>query len=43
MNDVDLIQLVIPEAVAHLLVNGFQSFVTMDSHGKSLNEDVDKL
>lgn len=39
---VDLMQFGIPEAMWHLKVEGFTAVVTMDSHGNSLHEDVDK-
>ncbi|WP_141430604.1 fumarate hydratase [Bacillus sp. 03113] len=39
---VDLIQFGIPEAMWHLKVEGFTAVVTMDSHGKSLHQDVDQ-
>ncbi|WP_318246287.1 fumarate hydratase [Bacillus sp. PS06] len=39
---VDLMQFGIPEAMWHLQVEGFTAVVTMDSHGNSLHEDVDK-
>lgn len=39
---VDLMQFGIPEAMWHLHVEGFTAVVTMDAHGNSLHEDVDK-
>lgn len=39
---VDLMEFGIPEAMWHLKVEGFTAVVTMDSHGNSLHEDVDK-
>ncbi|WP_433747321.1 fumarate hydratase [Falsibacillus pallidus] len=39
---VDLMQFGIPEAMWHLKVEGFTAVVTMDSHGNSLHEEVDK-
>ncbi|MEW8986241.1 MAG: fumarate hydratase [Bacillus sp. (in: firmicutes)] len=39
---VDLLNFGIPEAMWHLKVEGFTAVVTMDSHGNSLHEDVDK-
>ncbi|MDX8365321.1 fumarate hydratase [Cytobacillus sp. IB215665] len=39
---VDLMEFGIPEAMWHLQVEGFTAVVTMDSHGNSLHEDVDK-
>ncbi|MBA4538036.1 fumarate hydratase [Bacillus aquiflavi] len=39
---VDLTEFGIPEAMWHLKVEGFTAVVTMDSHGNSLHEDVDK-
>ena len=39
---VDLMQFGIPEAMWHLRVEGFTAVVTMDSHGNSLHDDVDK-
>jgi len=39
---VDLMQFGIPEAMWHLRVEGFTAVVTMDSHGNSLHQDVDK-
>jgi fumarate hydratase, class I len=42
VDGVDLMQFGIPEAMWHLNVEGFTAVVTMDSHGKSLHEDVDK-
>nr|WP_090857975.1 fumarate hydratase [Litchfieldia salsa] len=42
VDGVDLMQFGIPEAMWHLQVEGFTAVVTMDSHGNSLHEDVDK-
>ncbi|OZM57098.1 fumarate hydratase [Lottiidibacillus patelloidae] len=39
---VDLMEFGIPEAMWHLKVEGFTAVVTMDSHGNSLHEDVNK-
>ena len=39
---VDLMNFGIPEAMWHLQVEGFTAVVTMDSHGNSLHEDVEK-
>jgi fumarate hydratase class I len=39
---VDFMQFGIPEAMWHLQVEGFTAVVTMDSHGNSMHEDVDK-
>ncbi|WP_139125174.1 fumarate hydratase [Bacillus solimangrovi] len=39
---VDLMEFGIPEAMWHLKVNEFKAVVTMDSHGNSLHEDVEK-
>ncbi|AKP46115.1 fumarate hydratase [Bacillus smithii] len=39
---VDLMEFGIPEAMWHLRVKGFTAVVTMDSHGNSLHEDVEK-
>ncbi len=39
---VDLMQFGIPEAMWHLRVEKFKAVVTMDSHGNSLHEDIDK-
>ncbi|WP_338753349.1 fumarate hydratase [Bacillus sp. FJAT-52991] len=39
---VDLMEFGIPEAMWHLQVEGFTAVVTMDSHGNSLHESVDK-
>ncbi|WP_042351789.1 fumarate hydratase [Bacillus massiliigorillae] len=39
---VDLMQFGIPEAMWHLKVEDFKAVVTMDSHGNSLHQDVDK-
>lgn len=42
VDGVDLMEFGIPEAMWHLQVEGFTAVVTMDSHGNSLHEDVDK-
>ncbi|MGM0902207.1 MAG: fumarate hydratase [Bacillota bacterium] len=42
VDGVDLINFGIPEAMWHLQVEGFTAVVTMDSHGNSLHEDVEK-
>lgn len=39
---VDLMNFGIPEAMWHLRVEGFTAVVTMDSHGNSLHQDVEK-
>ncbi|MBO8171308.1 MAG: fumarate hydratase [Bacillaceae bacterium] len=39
---VDLMEFGIPEAMWHLRVKGFAAIVTMDAHGNSLHEDVEK-
>lgn len=39
---VDLMQFGIPEAMWHLQVENFRAVVTMDSHGNSLHEDIEK-
>jgi fumarate hydratase class I len=39
---VDLMEFGIPEAMWHLKVEGFAAIVTMDSHGNSLHEEVEK-
>ncbi|KUP09880.1 fumarate hydratase [Bacillus coahuilensis m2-6] len=39
---VDLMEFGIPEAMWHLEVEGFTAVVTMDSHGHSLHESVEK-
>ncbi|MGC4376991.1 fumarate hydratase [Fictibacillus sp. Mic-4] len=39
---VDFMEFGIPEAMWHLKVKGFTAVVTMDSHGNSLHEDVEK-
>jgi fumarate hydratase, class I len=39
---VDLLEFGIPEAMWHLKVEGFTAVVTMDSHGNSLHEDIEK-
>ncbi|PAE18578.1 fumarate hydratase [Bacillus sp. 7504-2] len=42
VDGVDLMQFGIPEAMWHLTVEGFTAVVTMDAHGNSLHQDVDK-
>ncbi|KKK36196.1 fumarate hydratase [Mesobacillus campisalis] len=42
VDGVDLMNFGIPEAMWHLQVEGFTAVVTMDSHGNSLHEDVEK-
>jgi fumarate hydratase, class I len=42
VDGVDLMQFGIPEAMWHLNVEGFTAVVTMDSHGNSLHDEVDK-
>jgi fumarate hydratase, class I len=39
---VDFMEFGIPEAMWHLEVEGFTAVVTMDSHGNSLHQDIDK-
>lgn len=39
---VDMMEFGIPEAMWHLQVKGFAAIVTMDAHGNSLHEDVEK-
>lgn len=39
---VDLMEFGIPEAMWHLKVKNFKAVVTMDSHGNSLHQDVEK-
>lgn len=39
---VDFLEFGIPEAMWHLNVKGFAAIVTMDAHGNSLHEDVEK-
>ncbi len=39
---VDLMEFGVPEAMWHLKVEGFTAVVTMDSHGNSLHQDVEK-
>ncbi len=40
--DVNLLEFGIPEAMWHLSVHDFVAIVTMDSHGNSLHEDINK-
>ena len=42
VDGVDFKEFGIPEAMWHLTVEGFTAVVTMDAHGNSLHEDVDK-
>lgn len=42
VDGVDLTEFGIPEAMWHLNVEGFTAVVTMDSHGNSLHEEVQK-
>ncbi|TKC16257.1 fumarate hydratase [Robertmurraya kyonggiensis] len=42
VDGVDLMQFGIPEAMWHLNVEGFTAVVTMDAHGNSLHQDVEK-
>ncbi|WBL15649.1 fumarate hydratase [Sutcliffiella sp. NC1] len=42
VDGVDLMKFGIPEAMWHLNVEDFTAVVTMDSHGNSLHEDVEK-
>ncbi|WP_053361592.1 fumarate hydratase [Bacillus sp. FJAT-27251] len=42
VDGVDLMNFGIPEAMWHLQVEDFTAVVTMDSHGNSLHEDVEK-
>ncbi len=42
VDGVDLLQFGIPEAMWHLVVEGFAAIVTMDSHGHSLHADIDQ-
>ncbi|HEU5021519.1 MAG TPA: fumarate hydratase [Bryobacteraceae bacterium] len=42
VEDVNLLEFGIPEAMWHLRVNGFPAIVTMDAHGNSLHADVEK-
>ncbi|MEF2968396.1 fumarate hydratase [Paenibacillus sp. M1] len=42
VNGVDFMEFGIPEAMWHLSVEGFAAIVTMDSHGASLHEGVEK-
>lgn len=42
VDSVDFMEFGVPEAMWHLQVKGFAAIVTMDSHGNSLHEDVDK-
>lgn len=42
VNGVDFLNFGVPEAMWHLEVDGFAAIVTMDSHGNSLHDDVEK-
>lgn len=42
VNGADFMEFGIPEAMWHLEVDGFAAIVTMDSHGESLHEGVEK-
>ncbi|SEN00106.1 fumarate hydratase [Lihuaxuella thermophila] len=42
VDGVDMMEFGIPEAMWHLHVKGFAAIVTMDAHGNSLHEDVEK-
>lgn len=42
VDGVDLMEFGVPEAMWHLQVENFTAVVTMDAHGNSLHEDVDK-
>jgi fumarate hydratase, class I len=42
VESVDLMEFGVPEAMWHIRVNGFTAVVTMDSHGNSLHEHVEK-
>jgi fumarate hydratase class I len=42
VNGVDFLEFGVPEAMWHLEVEGFAAIVTMDSHGDSLHEGVEK-
>ncbi|MGA8943359.1 MAG: fumarate hydratase [Thermoactinomyces sp.] len=42
VDGVDFMEFGVPEAMWHLRVKGFAAIVTMDAHGNSLHEDVDK-
>ncbi|MED4956211.1 FumA C-terminus/TtdB family hydratase beta subunit, partial [Paenibacillus macerans] len=42
VNGVDFMEFGVPEAMWHLEVDGFAAIVTMDSHGDSLHEGVEK-
>lgn len=42
VDGVDLMEFGVPEAMWHLQVEDFTAVVTMDSHGNSLHDDVDK-
>ncbi len=41
VDGVDLMELGVPEAMWHLRVNGFATICTMDSHGRSLHQEID--
>lgn len=42
VNGVDFMEFGVPEAMWHLEVDGFAAIVTMDSHGDSLHEGIEK-
>lgn len=42
VDGVDLIEFGVPEAMWHLSVEDFTAVVTMDAHGNSLHEDIEK-
>ena len=42
VDGVDFMEFGVPEAMWHLQVKDFAAIVTMDAHGNSLHEDVDK-
>ncbi len=42
INGVDFLEFGVPEAMWHLDVKGFAAIVTMDAHGNSLHQQVDK-
>ena len=43
VDGVDLEQFGLPEAMWHLSVTNFPAIVTMDSHGNSLHEEIEKI
>jgi len=42
VDGVDLLEFGIPEAMWHLRVKNFPAIVTMDAHGNSLHEEIEK-